>query len=100
MQLEEVKFKAKVWMWEGKAAWHFVSLPKTLSQNLKKSFGGLTAGFGSLPVTVKVGETSWKTSIFPDSKSGCFLLPIKASVRKAEKITTGKTISFVLRVMV
>ncbi len=31
-----------------------------------------------------IGKTSWQTSVFRDSKSQCYLLPIKASVRTLE----------------
>lgn len=63
----------KVRLYEGeKASWHFVLLPKGLSQNLKVFFAGAEGGFGSLPVEVTVGQTTWRTSIFPESKKGHF----------------------------
>jgi hypothetical protein len=59
-------------------------------------YKGLTKGWGSLPVEVTIGKTTWKTSIFPDSKSGTFILPIKAVVRKKEEVYEGdaRTIVF------
>jgi hypothetical protein len=36
-----------------------------------------------------VGATTWTTSIFPDRKRGCYVLPIKRAVRKAEALETG-----------
>ena len=51
-----------------------------------EKFGKNRRGFGSIPVIVKLGKTEWKTSIFPDSKSGTFLLPLKAQVRKKEEV--------------
>lgn len=85
-------FRSRVWLWPGPAAWHFVSLPKTLSAELRRVFRGYGAGFGSLPVHVTIGSTSWSTSIFPDSKRGSYLLPLKASVRKAEGIRAGRLV--------
>jgi hypothetical protein len=46
-------------------------------------------GFGSLRVTVRIGASAWKTSIFPDSGSGSFVLPIKKEIRKAEGLAAG-----------
>jgi hypothetical protein len=39
-----------------------------------------------------VGETNWKTSIFPDKKHNSYVLPLKASVRKSEKISDKQVI--------
>ena len=40
-------------------------------------------------VAVTIGQTRWRTSIFPDKASGGFLLPLKAAVRKAESLGVG-----------
>lgn len=80
-------FKELVWLWQGKAAWHFISLPLDLSAEIK-SFVTHKRGFGSIPVKVTIGQTSWKTSIFP-SKKGNYDLPLKAAIRKKEKINAG-----------
>lgn len=78
-------FRVRIWLYPGaSASWHFVSVPKAQSASIKKSFGSVARGWGSLPVTVTIGETTFATSIFPDKKSGMYLLPLKASVRKAE----------------
>lgn len=91
--------KAKVWLYSGaKAAWHFVTIPSEISQELKKQFGDLARGWGSLPVEIELGESNWKTSIFPDKKSGCYFLPLKAKVRKKEKITNGDEVKLILKI--
>jgi hypothetical protein len=55
-------------------------------------------GWGSLPVEVTVGKTTWRTSIFPDKKAGAYLFPLKASVRKKEGISEGDMITLVLEI--
>lgn len=100
MHAAEFTFKAKVWVYAGQAAWHFVSVPKKESTRIKALFGGLQRGFGSFPVTVAIGKTSWRTSIFPDSKTGTYLLPVKSDVRKKESLSEGKTCTVVLSVRV
>lgn len=92
--------RAKVWLYPGMAGWHFVSLPKKQSAEIKSQFSMNRRGFGSLPVVVTIGKTSWKTSIFPDKKSGAYLLPLKADVRSKEKVEAGRTIRLRVQIKV
>jgi len=46
-----------------------------------------------VPVRVKIGETEWETSLFPQGKTGTYLFAIKASVRKVEGIEEGSVIA-------
>ena len=71
-----------------------------MSVDIKEKFGKNRRGFGSVPVSVTIGETNWDTSIFPDSKSGTFILPVKAKVRKDEDIEAGETVEFEIEVRV
>ncbi|MBL8031584.1 MAG: DUF1905 domain-containing protein [Candidatus Doudnabacteria bacterium] len=100
MHVAEFTFKAKPWVYPGQAAWHFVSVPKKESARIKALFGGLQRGFGSFPVTVSIGKTTWLTSIFPDPKTGTYLLPVKAAVRKKEGVVEGKAVSVTLAMRV
>lgn len=90
--------KAKVWLYPGDTPWHFVTLPKATTKNIDFYFSHAKRGWGSLPVVVTLGKTSWKTSIFPDKKADSYLLPLKAEVRKKENIKAGDNISFSLKV--
>ncbi len=91
-------FTSVVWLYPGEAAWYFVSLPKDLSEKLSTMYEMQKRGFGSLPVMVAIGKTTWKTSIFPDKKSGQYMLPLKAEVRKKEGIAVDKEITVVIEV--
>ena len=82
------------------AGWHFVTLPKKQSEIIKKTFGAMRRGWGSLPVVATIGKTGWETSIFPDKKTGAYLLPLKADVRKKENVMAGKLISFRMQIKV
>lgn len=92
-------FSSKVWLYPGMAGWHFVGVPKAESAGIKAGVK-VKAGFGSVPVTVTIGKSVWDTSIFPDTKSGQYLLPLKAAVRKKEEIMADDevTIKITLRV--
>jgi hypothetical protein len=92
--------KTKVWLYSGMAGWHFVTLPKKESDDIKELFGEMSRGWGSLPVMVTIGKTSWKTSIFPDKKSGAYVLPLKAEVRKKEGISAEKNLKLSIEIRV
>ena len=91
-------FKAELWVWEGQGAWHFLTLPKDISAEIKEAFCTGRPGFGSIRVTAIIKGHVWKTSIFPDSKSGCYLLPVKAEIRKKANISAGDKIDIDLQV--
>lgn len=94
------RVKGKVWLWPGDmSAWHFVNVDKKQSAIVKEKYGARARGFGSVPVTATIGKTSWKTSIFPDKQSGTYLLPLKASVRRAEGVDAGDEIRCKLEIL-
>lgn len=98
MSLNEYKMKAKVWLYPGIAPWHMVTLPKQESGKIKQIFGDMHRGWSSLPVIVTLNQTSWKTSVFFDKKAGAYILPLKAEVRKKEKISAGDAVTFLLEI--
>lgn len=91
-------FKSKVLVYPGMSGWRFLVLPKKEAKEIKDKFGKMKRGWGSLPVTVTVGNTTWETSIFPDKKSESYLLPLKVAVRKAEEIMDDDTIQFSIKI--
>ena len=101
MSKDIFRIRAEVWLYPGEnASWHFVSVPKDISSEIRERFGERSRGWGSLPVTVTIGRTNWSTSIFPDKKSAAYLLPLKAAVRAKERIRVGEEIVFSIRMRV
>jgi len=92
--------EAKIWLYQGYAGWHFITIPQKTSKEIKDFFGDLSGGWGSLPVMVTIGKMKWKTSIFPDKKSRAYLLPLKAEVRKKENIGAGDVVAFSMEILV
>ncbi len=80
------------------AGWFFASLPKAEAAEIKKGFGQKRRGWGAIPVKIALGKSTWASSIFPDSKSGTYLLPLKASVRKKEGVIDGAVVQLNLRI--
>lgn len=92
-------FTAPVWLWEGNAAWHFVTLPEELSDEIEARTAHRSAGFGSVRVEVTIGETTWRTSVFPDKTRGAYVLPLKAAVRTAEQFGVGDQVTVDIEVV-
>jgi len=92
------EFAAPLWRYPGADGWHFVSLPAEVSAEITDVTAGARRGFGSVRVAARVGDTSWRTSIFPDSKAGVFLLPVKKAVRAAEHLEVGDEVRTQLQV--
>jgi len=92
------EFAAPLWRYPGADGWHFVSLPAEVSAEITDLTAGARRGFGSVRVAVTVGATSWRTSIFPDSKAGAYLLPVKKAVRAAEHLEAGDEVRAQLKV--
>ncbi|MDQ7019399.1 MAG: DUF1905 domain-containing protein [Robiginitomaculum sp.] len=96
----QFEFTAALWLYPGKAAWHFVTVPKAISEEIKFFTSANKTAWGSVRVGVRIGQSQWNTSLFPDKKSGCYFLPIKAEIRKKEKISTGDALDIQLDVLV
>ena len=82
-------FEAEVWEHEGAGAWHFVSLPEAIADEIEDRWGSEAGGFGSVKVDVTIGATRWATSLFPDSRRQTYVLPVKRAVRVAEGLADG-----------
>ena len=88
----------EVWLYPGKAAWHFVTIPPETTAEINDLFALQKRGWGSLPVLVTIGKTTWKTSIFPDKKTNSYLLPLKKEVRSNENISVGHQVQISLEI--
>lgn len=86
-----MEFAAELWRHDGDAAWHFLTLPAAAAEQVRER-AGEPRGFGSVRVEVTVGGTTWRTSVFPDSRSGSFVLPVKAEVRRREDLLAGDVV--------
>lgn len=95
MQIEP--FDAEIWLYDGQGAWHFVTLPEAQGTELKALSPAIAKkGFGSIKVSANIGQTAWETSVFPDKKSGSYLLPIKKEILEAEDLDVGSTVTVYL----
>jgi hypothetical protein len=89
-------FAAEIWLYEGDAPWHFVTLPVDVADELRARTAGARRGFGSVRVRATLGSSTWSTSVFPDRKSASYLLPIKAEIRRREHVDAGDSVTIEL----
>jgi hypothetical protein len=80
----EYEFAATVWEWRGPSPYHFVTVPRECADLVHELASVVTYGWGMVPVEVRLGRSRWRTSLFP--KDGGYVLPLRDSVRKKEKI--------------
>lgn len=85
-----IEFKGEIFFWRGPAPYLFVAVPEEGSREIKSVANQVTYGWGVIPVHARTGKTEWTTSLFP--KNGLYLVPIKMSVQKAEKISVGDAV--------
>ena len=95
---EAYAFRAPLWLYPGEAAWHFITLPVDIAQEIREESAGHRKGFGSVKVTADIAGHQWQTSIFPDAGSGSYLLPVKRAVRIAAHLTAGDDVEVRLAV--
>ncbi len=94
-----------LWRWSGGengGDWFFATVDGVVGEALSATAlmhrleTGRRAGWGSVKISVTVGETSWRTSAFPGKEQG-WMVPIKAAVRKAEGLVEGEP--FIIELM-
>lgn len=98
--MDPIEVTAPVWIWRpakaNTAGWFFATIDPQAAVEIRYAAMGMTAGFGSIRVTVTVGATRWRTSLFPHKETGGLLLPLKAEVRRREAIVAGQNIVAVI----
>ncbi len=84
------KFSTKMWKTNLEGSWHFVSLPKTMSKEIRANLKWQEEGWGRMKAVSQIGEIKWNTSIWFDTKINTYILPIKAEIRKKTKLELNK----------
>lgn len=92
-----IEFTAPLFRWSG-GNWFFVALPDEAADEARFEAAGMRGGFGSIKVIARVGESEWRTSLFPDKSRDTFLLPMKKQVRAAEGLHEGEDVRISLEI--
>ena len=92
----ERAFDGEIHYWRGPAPYHFVALPVDDALAVEAVAEVVTYGRGMVPISVRIGDTTWRTSLV--AKDGGYLLPLRDSMRKKESLELGDVISVRLTV--
>ena len=95
------ELETTLWRWTpeppAKGSWHFVTVVGEAADAIRalgferRALGG-ARGFGSVRVRVSVEGVAFETSAFPQKESGGYVVPVKASVRKAAGVGEGDAV--------
>ena len=91
----ELEFTGDVIEWRGPAPFYYLTVPEDESDDISAVKQEFTYGWGVIPVTCRVAETTWTTSLFP--RDGRYLVPLKDAVRSAAGIEPGDRLSVRMR---
>lgn len=89
-----IEFSGDIWLWKGPAPWHFVTVPDEESALLEAASSFVTYGWGMIPVEARIGGTTWSTSLWP--KDDRYIVPLKAAIRRAERLNLGDVVTVTL----
>src|SRR5947209_4432308 len=89
-------FTGQIWYWKGPAPWYFVTVSDEECLELAEASAVVSYGWGMIPVRARIGRTGWRTSLWP--KDGRYIVPVKAAVRTAERLSVGDVVTVRLAV--
>ena len=92
----DLDFSGPVIEWRGPSPYYFVRVPDEQSEDIREVAALATYGWGVVPVTARIGEVTFQTSLMP--KDGGYLLPLKDAVRKPQGICAGTVVTVELTV--
>jgi hypothetical protein len=85
-----------VWEWRGPAPFHFVTVPLEQAEVIHDVALDVTYGWGMIPVSGRLGDTRFTTSLWP--KDGLYVIPLKDAVRRPERVALGDVVSIELHI--
>lgn len=92
----ELEFDGRVWEWRGPAPYYFVTVPDEGCAAIADAAALVTYGWGMIPVTATLGDTTWTTSLWP--KDDTYVVPLKVAVRRAEAVDVDDTVTVRLQI--
>ena len=99
--MAEHTFRAPLWAWQARPdSWVFLTVPQGVSDAIEDHTAALPPrGFGSVRVEVRIGGSTWRTSVFPSGEEEAYVLPVKRAVRTAEGLDVGDEAEVALTVL-
>ena len=94
-----ISVTAPLWLWTGEnGSWHFITVPEEQSDEIRAHCLASMRGFKSARVEARIGDVTWRTSVFP-MKNGGYFLPVKKEVRCRAGIGAGDEVTVTLELL-
>ncbi|MGO1173277.1 MAG: DUF1905 domain-containing protein [Actinomycetaceae bacterium] len=87
----ELEFSGEIIHWRGPAPFLFVPVPPGAREDIRSVAREVSYGWGVIPVTARIGGTTFTTSLFP--RDGGYLVPVKVAVQRVEEVDLGDTVT-------
>ncbi len=92
--------------WQGdRGTYHLVTFTGAEAEalamhaRLRRLEFGRQRGFGSVKITARIGDSEWKTSVFPQKQQSEWVLLVNKKVMRAERLSQGKAVSVALTLL-
>jgi hypothetical protein len=93
----DLEFTGEMWFWRGPSPFHFITVPDPQAADIEAVSKVVSYGWGMIPVTAGIGDTTWTTSLFP--KDGSYVVPVKDAVRRAQELEVGDPVTVRLAIV-
>lgn len=87
-----MQFAGRIEKVMGEGGWHVIVLPSEVTQQLRNEAGKK----GNVPVVVKIGNTTYPTTIMSMGQQRWFFA-VKADVRRTENLIDGDKVSVTIK---
>lgn len=90
------EYSTKMWKHNSPGGWYFVSIPQSISKEIRENLSWQEEGWGRMKAVAKIEDLTWETAIWFDTKMTTYILPIKAQIRTAKKLKVDQEIKMSL----
>jgi hypothetical protein len=94
--LARIRFSTPVIEWRGPAPFYFAAVPEEHAGEIRYAARLASYGWGCVPVTCRIGDLEFTTSLIP--RAGSYLVPLKAEVRRKSPMVIGDVIILTLEI--
>ncbi|UCE94586.1 MAG: DUF1905 domain-containing protein [Flavobacteriaceae bacterium] len=92
------EISAKLWRHGSEGGWHFITLPKEVSKEIRDHLQWQEEGWGRMKASAIIKEIQWKTSIWFDTKLDSYILPVKSEIRSKLFLKTDDLLDVIVLV--
>jgi len=90
------EFSTKMWKHPSPDGWYFISIPKSISKEIRENLKWQEEGWGRMKAFAEINNLTWESAIWFDTKMDTYNLPIKAEIRRKLKLELNKDIMVIL----